>query len=375
MWEETKRLCDSFLEMGVPGFDLIAYHKGEEILRYHKGFSDREEKIPVNGKERYYIYSCSKPITCTAAMQLWEKGAFSLEDPLAKYLPEFSQMQVKEEDGTLRPAKGEIQIQNLFSMTAGFSYNVTSPSLMELRKDTEGRCPTREAMRYLAKEPLLFDPGDQYRYSLCHDVLAALVEEISGERFEVYVKKNIFEPLGMTHSEFLYSASDLSSSRPVPIYRRDPDSGEIVRWEKGNTYILGTEYASGGAGCVSTVEDYIRFAEALRRGDSVIGKETVRLMTTDRLNERQKETFSSQIHGYGLGMRAPLPEGARKDFGWGGAAGAFLAVDPTNEITLFYAQSVLNSPNVKLRGTIYTTLLKELLGVTAPEMDLRNTLC
>ena len=193
MFENLKKLCDYSLEIGVPGIDVAVFQKGECKFRYFTGYSDLENKVKMTGKERYNIYSCSKPITCTAALQLWEKGLYSLEDKLSDYMPEFKEMTVKTEDG-IKKAENPILIKHLFEMTAGFSYDLNSPSLKKCYEDTNGRCPTRKVMKYLAKEPLLFEPGDRWEYSLCHDVLAAFIEVISGEKFEVFVKKNILPP-------------------------------------------------------------------------------------------------------------------------------------------------------------------------------------
>ena len=159
MFEKLKAFTDSFLDMGLVGFDLSVYKDGSPVLRHMNGYSDLENKIPVNGKERYNIYSCSKVLTCVALMQLWEKGLFSLEDRLADYMPEFAEMTVKTEDG-VRKAEKPILIKHLFEMTAGFSYNGLSENMMLARKETGGRCPTRETMKYLAKDPLLFEPGE-----------------------------------------------------------------------------------------------------------------------------------------------------------------------------------------------------------------------
>ena len=361
MFEKTKALCDSFLDMGVPGFDLIVYKDGQCILRYMGGYSDLERQIPINGSEKYNIYSCSKPITVTAAMQLWERGLFSLEDKLSDYMPEFETMTVKTEDGIV-PAKNPIRIHHLFEMTAGFSYALRSPQLELLRQQTNGICPTREVARSLAKEPLLFEPGDRYNYSLCHDVLAALVEVLSGQLFADYVREHIFEPLGMENSDFLLPMERIEEVSPQ--YFFDAALGKAVPRSKVPVYRIGTQHASGGAGCVSTVEDYIKFLEALRTGEKLLKRDTIRLMTTDRLSAHQKRTYASTTHGYGLGMRAPMDGYPRRDYGWGGAAGAFLAVDEVNGITLYYSQHLLSSPNQGVRGQTYTMVLKD-LGITA----------
>lgn len=371
MFEKTKALCDSFLGMGVPGFDLIVYKDGQCILRHMGGFSDPEQQLPITGKEKYNIYSCSKPITVTAAMQLWEKGLFSLDDKLSDYMPEFETMTVKTEDGIV-PAKNSILVRHLFEMTAGFSYALRSPQLELLRERTDGVCPTREVARALASEPLFFEPGDRYQYSLCHDVLAALVEVLSGQYFEDYVREHIFEPLGMKDSTFLLPIERYEEV--AAHYAFNAELGKPVLRSKVPSYRIGTRHASGGAGCVSTVEDYIKFAEALRTGEKLLKRDTVKLMITDRLTDHQKRTLTFTTHGYGLGMRAPLEGHPRTDYGWGGAAGAYLAIDEPHGISLFYAQHVLSSPVQGLKAQTYTTVLEELgIDTTHTVTDSRLT--
>ena len=360
MFEITKELCERFIRMGVPGIDLFVWKDGKELFRYQTGYSNLEEKTPITGKERYNIFSCSKPITCVAAMQLWEKGLFSLDDPLYKYMPEYEHMTVRNEDGTIVPAENPIYIHNLFSMTAGFNYNLECPSLQQLVKDTDGRCPTREVARYLAREPLSYQPGDRYQYSLGHDVLAALVEVISGQKFEAYVKEHIFDPLGMKDSDFLLPVEDYVNLPPLYYWKDGP-----VRHPKGQKpmYRLGSEHACGGAGCVSTVEDYMKFLEAVREGERLLKRSTIDLMTTDRLTDHQKRTFPSRaIYGYGLGIRCPKAGGSRVDFGWGGAAGAHLAIDIPHGISLYHSQHMVLSPNHSIRSRIYLAVLDDLYG-------------
>ena len=358
MFEKTKEICDLFIEMGVPGIDLIVYHKGECVLRYIKGYSELESKTEMCGKERYNVYSCSKLITCTAAMQLFERGLFSLEDKLSEYMPEFENVNVLEADGTLRPAKTPIRIKNLFEMTSGFAYNTSSENILRAKKETGGRCQTRELMKYLAKEPLLFDPGDRWEYGFSHDILAALVEVISGERFEKYVEKNIFAPLGMNNSTFMLPDSELDTVCAQYIFENGKLRNvgkEIYRFK------FGREYASGGAGCVSTVEDYIKLLEGLRLG-TVLKKETVTLMATDRLTEHQKRTYwTKNTHGYGLGVRCPSGNDKYRDFGWGGAACAFIAIDRENEISLYFGAHLLSSPAQGLRSMLYRFVRAELI--------------
>ena len=358
MFLKTKEFLDSFLEMGVPGFDLAVYKSGECIWRYMNGYADLENKIRHTGKERYNIYSCSKVITCVAALQLWEKGLFSLEDKFSLYMPEFEKMTVRTNEG-IKEAKNPILVKHLFEMAAGFSYDIPSPSITKCQEETKGRCSTREFMKYLAQEPLWFEPGEYWAYSLCHDVLAAFVEVVSGEKFETYVEKNIFDVVGMNDSTFMLPKEELETIAPQ--YRFE--NGKAVNVGKDIvTYKFGSEYASGGAGCISTVDDYVKFLEGLRLG-VLLKPETVKLMSTDRLNDKtRREFWLKETHGYGLGVRCAKGENNRGEFGWGGAASAFLSLDLENELTIYFGCHLLSSPANGLRGFIPRFVKGELLG-------------
>ena len=359
MFERTKKFCDSFLDIGVPGFDLAVFKGGECVLRYMNGYSDLENKVKMKGDEKHNIYSCSKLITCTAALQLLEKGMFSLEDKLSKYMPEFENMTVKTDEGIKR-AENPILIEHLFAMTAGFSYDIHSPNLIKCREETGGRCPTRETMKYLAKDPLYFEPGSRWQYSLAHDVLAVLVEVLSGQEFEDYVKKNIFDVVGMKDTTFMLSEEEIETVAPQ--YRFE--NGVATNVGKHIVdFKLGTEYASGGAGCISTVDDYIKFLEGIRTG-VLLKPETLKLMMTDMLNDSIKHTYwtkETENYGYGLGVRCPIGKKRYMDFGWGGAACAYLAVDVENEISIYFGCHLLSSPAQGLRAKLYRFIRAELI--------------
>ena len=360
MFEQTKKLCDAFIEMGIPGLDLMVMKDGECILRYMRGYADPDTKTPMSGKEKYHIYSCSKLLTVVSALQLWEKGMFSLEDKLSKYIPEYEHMMIKTEDG-LKPAKNPILIHQLFQMTSGMTYDLGTPELKEYYNACGRTCPTLEMVRRFARTPLEFEPGTSWRYSLSHDVLAGLVEILSGQKFEHYVKEHIFDPLGMTHSDFLHPMKDWDGFAKQYLY--DETTKEYKPLMR-NIYRPGNEYASGGAGCVSTVEDFIKFLEALRFDGKLLKKETIEMMSKDLLTEEQRKAFiyDTPHIGYGLGVRAPRAGGNRTEFGWGGAAGAFASVDPVNNVTIYYAQHVLVAPNRTLRSWLYRTVIGDLTG-------------
>ena len=359
-FKNTKKLCDAFLDMGIPCFDILVMKDGEVALRYMGGYADPDAKTPMTGKEKYHIYSCSKLLTVVSALQLWEKGLFSLEDKLSKYFPEYEHMMIKTENG-LVPAKNPIIIQQLFQMTSGMSYDLWTPELKAYYEDSGRTCPTLEMVRRMAKTPLLFEPGTSWFYSLSHDVLAGLVELLSGQKFEDYVKEHIFDPLGMENSDFLHPLKDWEGFARQDWYKEDTKTFDP--WWR-NFYRPGNEYASGGAGCVSTVEDFIKFLEALRFDGKLLKKETIDMMSKDWLNEEQRKAchYSTPSIGYGLGVRAPRVGGDRTEFGWGGAAGAFASVDPVNNMSIYFAQHVLTAPNRELRVWLYKAVMADLKG-------------
>lgn len=363
MFDKLDLLLDKFEDFGIPAYDCIVMKDGETVYRRMGGFSDYEKTVPVNGKERYNIYSASKPITCVAALQLLEQGKFRLSDKLSDYLPEFENLTVKTEDGTV-PAENPIYIKDLFTMTSGFDYGVGWPVRERMRKECP--CETREVVRELAKRPLPFQPGKEWQYGLSHDILAALVEVVSGKRFGLYVKENIFDPLGMENSTFLLPEEELDTI--CAQYRYNSETKEYMPiGPEICDYKYGELHESGGAGCISTVEDYIKFLEAMRKGDVILKKETTELMISNMLTEEQAKTYwKSENYNYGLGVRCPK-EGKSFDYGWGGAAGAFLMVDPTSGITAYYAQHVLSSPNGPLRDTLAPTISGIYASSTLPE--------
>lgn len=343
MFEQLTWLLDKFLELGIPGVDCVVYQHGQCVYRNTKGYSDRELKTPLTGRERYNLYSCSKPITCAAALRLYETGAFHLDDPLYLYLPEYRTMKVRTEDG-VRPAKNVITVRDLFCMTAGLNYSMYD-SLKQAQRETNGRCPTRETIRYLSQEPLDFEPGTRWQYSLCHDVLAAMVEEISDMRFGEYVRQNIFEPLGMSQSS--YNVPESEFDQLASQYAYNAETSTIDKVGKAPvSYKYGSEYEGGGATCVSSVEDYVRFMEAMREDGRILKRETVKMMSTNQLNDACLKSYTSGTdYGYGLGVRCPYRNPEVFDFGWGGAAGSYMGIDLEHEVTFFHAQHVWSYPN------------------------------
>ena len=202
-FKNLRELMDRFvIDNYAPGNTIKVYLGNNKVFDYSCGYSDIDKKIEMSGDEYFYLYSCSKITTVTAALQLLEKGIILLNDPLYEYIPEFKNMYIKTESGELIKAKKDITIQNLFNMTAGFTYNTDTDGIKKAYELTQGKMDTETVIRCMANDPLSFEPGEKFQYSMCHDVLAGLVSVVSGKKFRDYVKENIFEPLEMSSATY-----------------------------------------------------------------------------------------------------------------------------------------------------------------------------
>lgn len=351
-------------QYGVHGLDMKVMQGHEVIYRHMAGHKDYEMKIPVSEHDLYDIYSCTKPVTMAGVMQLVEQGKINLYDPVEKYLPEFSNMYYATDfkmgqfpftwptaASALVPAQNKILIHNLMSMTSGLSYDLEAEPIQKILEQTGGQATTRQVVGAMAQMPLLCEPGTRYFYSLGHDVMAAVVEVVSGVTFGEYMKKNIFEPLGVT--DVYYQVPENQKHRLSAQYARDLHTGEIRR-ESSMRYRVTPSYESGGAGIACTVDAYSKIIEALANGGTggsgkqILKPETIRTMSKNWLDETQLADFSQtgkQGYGYGLGVRTLIDASKAKsplgEFGWDGAAGAFSLVDPKNKVSIFYVHEIL----------------------------------
>ncbi|MCL6658717.1 MULTISPECIES: serine hydrolase domain-containing protein [Paenibacillus] len=367
---------DRITSWRIPWAEVLVMHRNDTVFHYRNGYANLEEKTPIGDGAIFNLYSMTKIMTCVAGLQLVERGEMLLSDPLSDYLPEYADMTVKKTmaNGEIRLEKATraITVRDLFTMTAGFSYDVGSPSIQEAVKRTDGTLPTRDFARALAKEPLLFEPGTHWNYSMCHDVLGALIEVVSGKSFGTYLRDEITGPLGMSDTAF--NLNDEQQKRLIPQYAYNDELEKAVRMD-GNGFRVGTELESGGAGLLSTVSDYARFLNALTglgtspEGVRILSQASVELMRTDHLNEMTRGDYSWDHmygYGYGLGVRTHISKAGSGslsplgEFGWSGAAGCMAIIDPDSELTVMYAQHLLNSqePYVqrRLRNVVYSCL-------------------
>ena len=368
MFENINKLLNISEKLGTPAMQLIIHHRGKEIFNECRGVSDEIGTL-FTGRELMNLYSCSKFVTCVAALKLYEEGKFSLEDDVADYISAFGDMTVKKSGGVFK-AENRIKIKHLFTMTSGLNYQIKSREINLGVKETDGECPTVKMMEYIAKMPLKFEPGESWNYGLSHDVLAAVVEIVSGKRFGEYVDEVIFKPIGMKDSTFSLPSEKLSSVCEQYLYIDTTKEYKNIG-KKIAGYKLGSKYESGGAGCVSTAADYIKFLDAVKER-KLLSDDTVRLMTKNHLTQKQLEALlAPDAYGYGLGVRVPLGDGKRTDYGWGGAAGAIAAIDEIHDITLYYSQHVCTSPFAPIRKD-FTEAVKLDLGFDAFREDMGN---
>lgn len=353
----------------LPGYDCAVYHHHQQIYRRMAGVSDLESGTPITCSTLYNIYSNTKVITCTAALQLFEQGRFLLEDELHRYFPEFTRMKVRNPDGTVTDAKKPITILDLFCMTAGIgSGDNPAEQEMGLRfyQETGGACPSSELPRYLAEVPLLFEPGSRYYYGICHEMLAALIAKLSDTSFSDYLDTHIFRPLGMRNTAF--SLDKLANKQLANQYRFLRADRPLQPVGPTNCLIPPILKESASGGLISTVDDYMKFQEALTVDGQLLSRRTVDLMRQNQLHGSQWDGYG-YTHigmGYGLGVRTVVDQAQAGSpigfgpFGWGGATGSYGSIDPENELTIFYMQQVFDTDALwchnTLRNIIYSAI-------------------
>ncbi len=346
-------------QKNIPYFDILVTYDNKTVYRYFNNANNN-----ATGKEKLYMYSCSKVITAVATMMLVENGSISLYDNVSKYLPCFNDVYLLKDGKKVKP-KTPITVKHLLTMSAGLDYNFET-EYIEKQFDKNPLSSTIDIINEIIKSPLNFEPGEKFRYSLCHDVLGGLIESVTGLKFSDFVEENIFKPLGIKNSTF---KQDFIGFEPLYYAENQkvvPFTFEEVRWANHKTY------ESGGGGLKSTVEDYSKFLQGLLNG-KLLKEETLDLMTQDYVsNFSVKNSYTcvqGSDYGYGLGVRVrkvDSPSGISKgEFGWDGAAGSYALIDRKNKITVTIGMHVRNWPDVfsnehlKIVEMIYSKLLTD----------------
>ena len=363
-------------QAGVPACDLSIYKDHREIYRHRAGWRDHEKTIPLQGDETYCLYSCSKLFTTCAAMQLIEREQLGLDDPVSRYLPAYAHMTVRCGDEIV-PAQTPITIRHLMSMQSGMDYETSAPEILAALEKYGEHASTRQLVDAMAAHPLHFEPGTDFLYSLSHDVLAAVIEVVSGMSFSEYLKKNIWEPLELKTIGFTLPGQDMA--RMCAQYAYDAETGKLRRLPAAIDEDRFTDaYESGGAGLISDVKSYVTFADALAcggvgsTGAKILSPEMIQLWTANQLPPKSRRAYDEWNRtgsSYALGVRTRVDltkggPGSVGEFGWDGAAGAWTMVDPYTNVSAFYAMHIrffdynYDVIHPQIRNLIYEGLAK-----------------
>ncbi|MGL3214398.1 serine hydrolase domain-containing protein [Bradyrhizobium sp. BR 1433] len=388
-------LKSRYIDAGrFPGTQVLIYRRGKIVHSTVQGFADLERKAPVKDDTIYRIYSMTKPITSVAFMMLVEEGKVALDEPVAKYIPEWKNLGVFVA-GTapaflIRPPTRPMQIVDLLRHTSGLTYGFQQRSNVDAayREKKIGeviKAGTLDGMiEDLAKIPLEFSPGEAWNYSVSTDVLGYLVGKISGVPFEQFLKERIFKPLGMNDTDFFVPAD--KAHRFAACYSADPQGGfnPLAAERKGtltlqddpttSSFLAPPSLISGGGGLCSTAADYLTFCRALLNGGELggvrlLGPKTLKLMTSNHLPggvdlpAMSRSMFAEAAYngiGFGLGFAVTmhpsqtLIAGSPGEFNWGGAATTSFFIDPAEELITIFMTQVLPSSAYPLRRELRT---------------------
>lgn len=358
--ETMDRLIRQEVESGkVMGASALVLHKGRELYYNAFGLADRERGYVMKRDTIIRLYSMSKPVTAAAVMILAERGDLDLWDPVSKYLPCFAGQRVWDAERGEIPAEREVTIYDLLNMTSGITYpdEATEPGrrmgavverLVKARERGE-RADTQDYMRGIASVPLVFQPGDRWMYGFSADVLGGVAEAVSGKSFGAFLREELFAPLEMPDTGFFVPAGKLARFAQAYEWTANgliPHTGAHL----GEYYREDVAFESGGAGMVSTLDDYAHFASMLVQGGTykgrrILGRKTVDFMTGNHLTERQALSLDwDSVKGYGYGclMRVLEDGGAAGsnaspgEFGWDGWTGNYVTMDKKEDLVFLY---------------------------------------
>lgn len=343
----------------LPCASVMVLHD-DKVVCYAQAGKDPGTGEEISRETIFRLYSQSKPVTAAAAAILMERGLINMADPVETYLPGFANPKVVTAEGELVPAARSVKVMDLMGMTAGLSYPGEDPAGVyaaklfdENQAAMDGGAPglsTVEMANEIGKLPLAFHPGEAPRYSTCADVLGAVVEVASGKSFSRFLREEIFEPLEMKDTAFFVPKEKMN--RFVTFAQRTPDgirTGECRYLDVGN-YTREPAFESGGAGLVSTLDDYRHFAGMLMnggeyRGARIMSPATVRWLTSGQVNVSGIWDGMDGYH-YGKLMRVCVDPGmaltlaCKGEYGWDGWLGTYFANFPKEKLTFLLMENV-----------------------------------
>jgi CubicO group peptidase (beta-lactamase class C family) len=379
----------------VPGALALVLRDGKVVYRKAFGVNDMFTQSTLRTDAIFRIASQTKALTSVGLMLLYDEGKFQFDDPIAKYLPAFANPQVlatfnpKDSTYTTVPANGPVTIRQLFTHTSGISYPVigTKEATAIYAKagipsgigTPSGLLAT--SMDALGKLPLMHQPGERFTYGLSVDVLGRLIEVLSGQSLDQFLRQRLFEPLGMKDTYFYLPAD--KQARLVELYTEDANKQTVPMMPQGRMIpnypkAKGT-YFSGGAGLSSTIDDYAHFLQMMLDNGRYNGRQLLKPATVALITQNQMGTVSQGGNKFGLGFSITTPQNAKVpglsagSYEWGGIFGTTYWVDPQQKlVALVYTQKYPNSTSRDLAGKFKTAVYESFVpdqkasGTAAP---------
>ncbi len=370
-----------YIDAGKLAGTLTLVARGGKVAYFEaQGHLESERRRPVTRDAVFRIYSMTKPITSVGLMMLYEQGRFQLDDPVHRFIPSWKDLRVfvggNHPVWKTAPVERPMTVRDLLSHTSGLTYGFmertnVDAAYRKLGVADRGRAgyTLGDMVETLAELPLEFSPGTRWNYSVSTDVVGHLIEVISGQRLDAYLREHILEPLGMTDTGFVIRG------RPGAAVRRELRAPgrrqpQALRRPGPKSAYRECTFFSGGGGLVSTAPDYFRFTAMLRRGGELdgvrlLGRKTVELMTMNHLPGGQDLTQLAQAGmftetayagvGFGLGfsvMQSPARAqilGTPGEYAWGGAASTAFWIDPVEDLTVIFMTQLMPSSSYPLR--------------------------
>lgn len=386
--EKLSRVSELITELAeteeVAGMSMLLMQHGKEQYYYEAGYADIAAKKLLQRDTIFRLYSMTKPITAAAVMMLIEDGKIDLIDPVSKYLPGFEKQYVIKEGKRVETDR-PMTLFHLLSMTSGLTYGgedengIETTALIEEIKEklySEKPMTTVEIANRIGQCTLAFTPGERFAYGLSADVLGAVVEVVSGMRFGDFLKKRIFEPLGMVDTDFY--VPDIKQHRLGKVYEKTAEG--LVEFELCNLGVLNKmdiapAFESGGAGLNSTIDDYAKFGQMLLQkgryeGKEILSEKTVEYMTTGKMYGMPRKDFDSWDGLQGFDYRNLMRIANEKqafvfqafegEYGWDGWLGCYFANLPREDVTILLMMQKTDTGTApftrRLRNVIATAI-------------------
>jgi CubicO group peptidase (beta-lactamase class C family) len=354
--ERIAPVLQQYVDNGeLVGVVSMLARRGEVVHFEEFGALNKNTGQALETDSIFRIYSMTKPITTLAVMMLYEEGKLQLNDPVARYLPAFSDVRVAGPGGSMVPPQRPMTVQMLMTHSAGLTYGVFGDTMIDRQyRDTSVMTsPDLDLfIERLGQIPLQYQPGTRFHYSVATDVLGAVVEAVSGQSLGEFFQERIFGPLEMDDTFFQVPADKLN--RFGTNHTFDPQSGQLVVSDApgSSNFVNRQTFESGGGGLLSTAEDYMKFSQMVLNGGEldgvrIIGNKTLEYMTQNHLpgifgdnGVHAPDTLPGFVNGTGFGLGFAVVEdptaaggiGSKGEYYWGGAAGTIFWIDPVEEL-------------------------------------------